>query len=157
MSNINNENLDSQLHKAIAAALANGYSAEDVVDTFTASLNQIEQERIEKEKKEKLARNVDITEAAQAVMTAYQFDEEDECSYDFIHVIDLLMHKLRAELPDSDYDEIFAEYIKNKEEYIEFFNDYVEQLKNTLTFITKSSKLMGLDYCTGVFNNLFSV
>lgn len=154
MSNIDNENLDSQLHKAIAAALASGYSAEHVADTFTASLNQIEQERAEKEK---LARNIDITEAAQAVMTAYQFDEEDECSYDFIHVIDLLMHKLRAELPDSDYDEIFAEYIKNKEEYIEFFNDYVEQLKNTLTFITKSSKFMGLDYCTSVFNNLFSV
>lgn len=156
MSNINidNENLDSQLHKAIAAALANGYSAEDIADTFTTSLNQIEQERIEKEK---LARNVDITEAAQAVMTAYQFDEEDECSYDFIHIIDLLMHKLRAELPDSDYDEIFAEYIENKEEYIEFFNDYVEKLKNTLTFITKTSKLMGLDYSKSAFNDLFSL
>ena len=154
MSNIDNENLDSQLHKAIAAALANGYSAETIADTFTTSLNQIEQERVEKEK---LARNVDITEAAQAIMSAYQFDKEDECSYDFIHVIDLLMHKLRAELPDSDYDEIFAEYIKNKEEYIEFFNDYVEKLKNTLTFITKSSKLMGLDYSSSYFDDLFSL
>lgn len=156
MSNIDidNENLDSQLHKAIAAALANGYSAEDIADTFTTSLNQIEQERIEKEK---LARNVDITEAAQAVMTAYQFDKEEECSYDFIHIIDLLMHKLRAELPDSDYDEIFAEYTENREEYIEFFNDYVEKLKNTLTFITKTSKLMGLDYSKSAFNDLFSL
>ena len=156
MSNINidNENLDSQLHKAIAAALANGYSAEDIADTFTTSLNQIEQERIEKEK---LARNVDITEAVQSITAAYQFDKEDECGYDLIHVIDLFMYKLRAELPDSDYDEIFAEYTENREEYIEFFNEYIEKLKNTLTFITKTSKLMGLDYSKSAFNDLFSL
>lgn len=156
MSNIDidTENLDSQLHKAIAAALEKGYSAEDIADTFTTSLNQIEQERIEKEK---LARNIDISKAVQAIMTAYQSDEENKCSYDFIHIIDLLMHKLRAELPDSNYDEIFIEYTENREEYIKFFNDYIEKLKNTLIFSIETSKILGLHYVPNYFDDLFNL
>lgn len=94
------KNLDTQLHEAITAALAEGYSAEHIADTFTASLNKIEQEQAKKS-------SIDITDAVQAI---------NEGNYNYNHLADLFMHKLREELSNPYYDDVFAEYTANRED-----------------------------------------